>query len=391
VTQEHSSDSRKSRARERHERRKARGQGGMAQPSGASLPRPRASRRAPRQLQPAGGFKLPEIRLPYARLIVYAVGGAVFLLLVIFTLGRLSNNSQPASPNAIWLGTQWTYDQPSDDAVSALAARLRDHQISVAYAWVSLLQPNGAWSDTLRLGDVQAFAAQFKAAYPDARLYGWLSVAAQDEDGLNRLADAGIQQQITDFSRRVTSELGFDGVMLNIVPVLDGDEGFLSLLRRIRVVLGDAAVLAVAVPPDWTPDDPSVPQPPQIAPGTIWRDEYKQRVALLADQMVVMAFNSGLADPEDYTAWVAYQTQVFMQAVTALETNTQVLIGIPSYDTRSPEHDPAVESMAAAAAGIKRAASATEAASLLRGVAIYAEWDTDDGDWDIFRRAWLNR
>lgn len=356
----------------------------MAQPSGAVRP--------VRQLRPAGGWQMPKIRLPHGQFLLYGAAGVVAILAVVLLLGQLKNDQSPASANAIWLGTEWTYDQPTDEALRSLADRLRDHQIGTVYAWVSLLQPNGAWSDTLKLDNVRAFTDRFRQAYPQMTLYGWLSVAAQNEEGNNRLAEAALQQQVADFSARLARELGFDGVFLNIVPVGNGDEGYLGLLRKVRQSIGDSTPLAVAVPPDWTPDDPDVPQPPLIAPGTVWETAYKQRVALIADQMVITAYNSGLTSAIDYTAWVAYQVRTFAQSLAELETNTNLLIGVPSYDTVSDEHDPAVENILTAATGIRDGlVQAGSAASYVRGAAIYAEWDTDDDDWRQFKNTWVNR
>src|SRR5690242_3891258 len=105
---------RRNSARERHQRRK---QQGMAQPSGT-----------PRQLKPSGGFELPEVHIPFNRLVIYGVAGAAFLIVVIMLIGRLKNDSPKSSPNAIWISTQWTYDSPDDAALTALVQKLRDHQ-----------------------------------------------------------------------------------------------------------------------------------------------------------------------------------------------------------------------------------------------------------------------
>ena len=100
-------------ARERHQRRKQ----GMAQPSNV-----------PRQLRPSGGYALPEVRIPINRLVIYGIAGAAFLIVVIILIGRLKNDAPKTSANAIWIGTQWTYDSPDDAALTALVQKLRDHQ-----------------------------------------------------------------------------------------------------------------------------------------------------------------------------------------------------------------------------------------------------------------------
>lgn len=371
---------RKTRARERHERRKERQQG-MAQPTSS----------VPRHLAPTGSFKLPEIRLPENRIVVYGAGAVVFILAVILILGRLKNTSPETGSNAIWLGTQWTYDAPDDAAVSGLVQKLRDNRIGTVYAWVSLLQPSNAWTDTGKLNQVKAFVQQFKRLYPQAKIYGWLSIGSQGADGNNRLGDPSVQQMIADFSEAMITQNQFDGVALNVLPVTGGDENYLALLRKVRATIGEEGFMAVAVPPDWTPTDANITLPPQIAPNTIWDEAYKQRVALLADQLIVTAYNSGLSSPADYSTWVAYQVKAFANAIADLDATTDILIGVPTYDDQLTTHDPAVENVTSAVSGIRDGLSQAGVASqFIRGIAIYAEWQTTEDDWSKIKSLWAN-
>lgn len=372
-----SENPRRNRARERHERRKNKLTGTVI-PVNTS-----------RQLRPSGGFKLPQIRIPINWLILYGMAGAAFLLVVIFLIGRLKNETPTVGTNAIWLGTQYTYDTPDDVTVSDLVQKLRDNRVGVVYAWVGLLQPNSTWSEVAKFPQVEIFVEQFNRLYPEAELYGWLSIGAQGEDGNNRLGDSNVQQLIADFSQRVVTDFGFDGLVLNVVPVTGGDESYLALLRKIRGTIGEDISMAVAVPPDWTPTDTDLVIPQQIAPGTVWPEEYKQRVALLADQIVITGYNSGLDTAADYAAWVAYQVQAFAGAVAALDTTTQILIGVPTYDAQPPMHDPMVENVESAIQGIRDGMTqAGDAASYISGIAIYAEWQTTDSDWANIKLLW---
>lgn len=370
---------RKSRARERHERRKDRQQG---------ISRPAAS--VPRQIRTPSSIKVPEIRLPNNRLLLYGFGGAIFIMLVIYTLGRLKNDEPEVFPNAIWIGSQFTYDNPSDEAFTVLVNRLRENRIGTVYAWVSLLQPDGAWTEVNRLNGAREFVERLKTADPMVQVYGWLSIGSQGADGNNRMGDPAVQQNIADFSQRLVGEFGFDGVFLNVVPVAGGDESYLGLLRKVRAVIGDQSDLAVAVPPDWTPEDTTIALPPQIAPGTVWAQEYKQRVALLADHLFVANYNAGLETAEDYAAWVAYQVEAYTSALAELDTDTQLLIGVPTYDAVPPSHDPAVENVESAVQGIRAGlAQAGDAAAYMQGIGIYAEWETSPEEWGQIRAHWV--
>jgi hypothetical protein len=353
----------------------------MVQPSGVSN----------RQLRAAGGFELPRIQLPSTtRLFLFGGAGLIFIIVVILGLGRFAGESLPVSlPNAIWLGPQYTYEQPNEAQVSNLIVRLREHSIGTVYAWVSLLQPTNTWSDTARLDRVRGFVDQFKRLYPEVRLYGWLSVDAQSTSDSPRLADPELQRIVADFSRRMTGEFGFDGVMLNVVPVANNDVNYLNLLRGIRSSIGDAASLAVAVPPDWSPTEAGIPRAPDIEPGTIWEQNYKQRVALISDHMVVAAYNTGFTDAADYARWMAYQVETYAIALAELQASTELLIGVPAYNA-APLHDPLVENVESAVTGIQAGMQAAgEAGARITGIALYAEWEATERDWSQFRAMWL--
>lgn len=381
---------RRGRARERQQRRRERRQHVM--------PASGRSTKKPRQISVPGGFKMPNVNLSQGRNLLYIVGGLLFVIGVIVVLGLFKDNTAPTDPNALWIGTEWTYDNPSNEDVLAFSRRLREHRIGTVYAWVSWLKPDGRWSgrsdDTNEFADVQAsvqaFVEQFKLVYPEARLYGWVSVPTDTLGIPARLGEPDVQQAIASFSRRVIDELGFDGVFLNIETVWDGDEDFLAVLRRVRSTLGTQIPISVAVPPDWSPLGVDIPVSSSILPGTAWAKEYKQGVALLVDEIAVMAYNSGLTSVADYAEWMAYQVRAFSQAIDELGTDTDLVIGIPTYDAELPAHDPAVENIPSALNGIQLGLNAAgDAARLVRGLAIYASWETDDDEWAQFQRGWI--
>jgi hypothetical protein len=311
---------------------------------------------------------------------------------VVFILGRIRNRPAEGYPNATWISDEWTYTAPGDELIAAFADKLRQNQVGVVYAWVSQLQPDGSWFGGANFENVRDFAARFKAAYPDAEIYGWVNVPVIA--GGFTLDQPPIQTIVADLSQRIVGEFGFDGVFVNVDPVLTGDPGFLALLRRVRGAIGVDTPLGAAVPPDWTPTDAEIALPPQIAPGTVWDDTYKQSVALLVDHMTVRTYNTGFASASDYSAWVAYQVETFTGAVADLGVSTALYFGVPTYDAEPdanpPRFDPAAENVESAAVGIRSGMLAVgEDADFVAGAAVYADWTTDETEWDIFRRVWL--
>lgn len=374
--------SRSGRARERQRRRRERQAGTDT------------ARRGPSQINPARSVTLPRLNLSLTRgrLLLVIGGAAVFIVVVIALIGRLKEPEVALAPNAVWLGTGWTYELQELDDIDGLAAHLQDFDIGTVYAWVSWLQEDESWRGAENFGAVGAFAKGLKNTYPESRILGWVSFPVNMGEDNYRLDDETLQQDIADFSARVVNDLGFDGVFLNIEPVWDGDENFLALLRKVRASVGEDAIISVAVPPDWSPVGAGIPVPPLIVPGTIWSTEYKQSVALLADEMAIMAYNSGLDDPDDYAEWTAYQVRAFAEALDPLGEGTTLMMGIPTYDAEPPGHDPEVENIRTAVRGVLDGLrQAGGAARLVRGLAIYADWTTDDAEWQQFKTDWVNR
>ena len=294
-----------------------------------------APRKAPRQTAPGNRVRLPRLGLSINRIWISVIVAIAVVVSVVFVLGRLRPTQQTAADNAIWAGTDWTYDAPDDASVAAFAQQLKDQGIGAVYAWVSWLQDDGTWRGATNFPNVKRFVEQFRAAYPEATLYGWVSLPVDSGPDGYRLDDEGVAQPVADFSQRVVSDFGFDGVHLNVEPVWNGDENYLALVRAVRAAVGIDTPVSVAAPPDWSPVNAGIPVPPLIVPGTAWDATYKQSLALLADEIAVMAYNSGLSSPADYSQWVAYQVSTWARSISALGEGTEIVIGMPTYDCRA--------------------------------------------------------
>jgi hypothetical protein len=365
-------------ARDRYERRKQQ-----------ATPKSSSSRSSRRQITVPQNLNIPKI--PGGnRVLIGVVGAIVFVVLIVYVLGRVRNSNLTTQPNALWLGTEWTYDDHTDDQIADLVKKLRDRHIGTVYAYVSYLQFNGTWRNEDKFDKVTAFAKQFKQAYPEGQLYGLIGIPTSDAAHPPRLNDVNLQQQVAALAKRVITDFGYQGVFIDAEPVWDGDQDYLALLRGVRSAVGIDAKISAAIPPDWSPSNATVPVPALMEPNTEWKKEYKQSVVLLVDQMVVMVFNSTLPTASDYSQWVAYQVKAFALAIGELDTNTDLLIGIPTFDPELPGHDPAVENIDSAVQGVKAGlVQAGDAARYVKGLAIYADWTTDDTEWTAFQNDWI--
>lgn len=348
--------------------------------------------RQPRQIRPLDGLKLPTINLPINRPLIGIIAAVAFVVLIVFGLGRLRNDPDVALTNAIWIGREWTLEPRTAEEIAAFAESLRGRRIGVIYAWVSWLQPDGSWNGEAAFDNLTAFRQAFKTAYPAARLYGWISLPTEVTPGVRRIADPALQAQVASLGQTLIATYGFDGVFLNADPVWSGDQDYLALLRAVRAAVGLQTPIGVALPPDWTPADADVPQPPSIAPGTVWATPYKQNVMLLVDHIAVMAFQSGFTSLVDYSAWVAHQVVSFTGAAAELNTPLEIVIGVPTLPDGTPRFDPGVENIDSAVAGVREGIRrAGNAGSYITGIALYPEWETSADEWAAYQRAWIER
>lgn len=388
-----------SKARERQQRRQQRQQ----QVSATSSPR----RKLAAQLSPSGGFRFDTASLRQLRPVLAGVGAVVFMALVVVAVGLFAEDPPERTPNGIWLGSEWTYTRHEDDAVRDFVDQLRRHGIGTAYAHVSELNLDGSWTgkpDGLnRFAEVEsevgAFAVQFKRLYPEATLYGNLIFRIDLGDDGYRLDEGTLHQAIAEFAVRVVDTLGFDGVSIQVDPfVPNGDRNFLALLRQVRQTLGDDPLMAVVASPDWTPADSDVPATTLLSPGTAWDNEYKQRVALIQmDQIVVRAYNSYMIsingyDASDYAAWMAHQVRSFMDAILNLQTDTRLMIAVSTGNNIPNARDVLVEGIPAAASGVRQGLSGfdEEEVAVFQGIAVYEAETTSDEEWSVFKENWID-
>lgn len=284
--------------------------------------------------------------------------------------------------NATWLEFAWTANAVSPDAVRQLGARLRDHAIDTVYVEASAWRTDG----TLLEGQyVQDFVTTLREILPDVRVLLWLRMS------VDQIANPDQQAMVVALADKALHQWGLDGVQLNGLAVASGSSSYVELLRSLRDLVGAEGLLSVTVPPDRIPSDPDVPVGSTSDPELTWSVSYKQRIGLLGvDEVVIMAHASGLDDGEDYTAWVRYQLSSYISALSGLEEPVEIVVAVPTYDA-GPEHDPAVETVEAALAGVRAALQDRDVAAWLRGVGLFEYKTTDSREWSVYRERWLGR
>lgn len=352
----------------------------------------------------AAGFSLPNISISKLGRWLYVIIAVVIFFGILIALGLFKNDAPVSYANAVWLGSEWSYTQRAPEDMLGLANRFKQHRIGTTYAYVAYLKGDNMWSGR-RAGtntfdevqsEVAAFVGSYRLAYPESTLIGWLGIPNDLEVTAGqpyRITDPAVRAEIAAMAGRVVNDFGFDGVILNVEPMPERDSAaFIALLQDVRQAIGEEGRLSVTMFADIAPSDLTVPRNQRAAETNAiaeYSRDFKQRVALLTDEIMVMAYNSSLTAPSDYVEWVAYQTQSYAEAVAELEGGADVLIGIPTYDDQGQIHFATVENIPSAVEGVLRGKQrAGESAIAINGVAIYAEWTTTDDEWRLFNQFW---
>ena len=303
---------------------------------------------------------------------------SLFLLAYLF-LPQVSDRQPPRTDLrlAVWMGVTWSKDAHTPGEIRDLAKGLLARDVDEIYVYVSYLRADDKFNSTY--GQAETFVIQMKRHAPGMRILAWIGVPISVEraDGTtiaNRLHSAQIREQIALFSQFAVIELGFDGVHLNAEMIADGDRMVLDTLDQIRQGLPPAAILSVTAHPL------RMTQPVTTMPYPVlshhWSHGYLKQVAQRTDQVVLMAYDSGLVFPRDYLNWVAYQTSAGQE--TLLDIGTELLIGLPSSEEWTPSHQTQAETLHIALSGLRDGLS-----ERLDGIAIYPFWETDVKEWQL--------
>jgi hypothetical protein len=229
---------------------------------------------------------------------------------------------------------------------------------------------------------MRRFRAVARQAAPDLKVLPWVGGLRvgyrRHRTGTVDLTDLSQRQRIVAECRGLMDE-GFDGVHVNIEPVANGDDNFLSLLRALRTAVGGGIVSVSAIRPG--------PMELPGAPNFLWSPAYYARVAGEADQVVVMAYDTALPTPILYRRYMAYVART-VDSTLSRSSRARVLVGIPTYDQTGLMHRIAVENPENALLGLVAGLRGRTGGGTFEGVALYAGWTTDAQEWATYERLW---
>jgi hypothetical protein len=175
-----------------------------------------------------------------------------------------------------------------------------------------------------------------------------LWVSGSESDHVNRTER---HAEIARWLRATVDAYGVDGILLDLEPFGRDNPRFLSLLAAVRQELGDTW-LGVNGPPNGR-----------------WSGAFLAQLASSVDAMSPMFYDTTLTDPAQYTELVRSELARYLAAVGG---DAAVLPSLPAYSA-NPWHDPRVENIATAAAGIGALTGERPG-----GAAVYWWWEFDE-------------
>lgn len=285
--------------------------------------------------------------------------------------------------NAVWLEHRWLERPHPAAETETLVAKLVGHGVQYAFPHLIPFDASGRLPPHSR-EQLRSFLESARRAAPGLRVLPWVG-------GLRRgyrrtlagsldLADLGQRQRIVAECRGLIDE-GFDGVHVNVEPVDDGNVEFLALLRALRTAVGAARLLSVSA------IRPGLVSPPG-ARNFFWTLGYYERVAALVDQVVIMSYDTGLPTAGLYRRYVSWSASSVTRALAQSRSRARVLLGVPTYDQTGLMHRAGVETPENALLGVIAGLRGVGGGGTFEGVALYAEWTTDEEEWRSYERLW---
>ena len=284
--------------------------------------------------------------------------------------------------NGLWIKHAWVGNEQEESVVEDLALKLAKYDIKYVYVHTGPIDADGTIPEE-RYKFAEEFLQILTTKNPDVVPLAWLGQLRSEVD----IDDPEIRTSIVETCEKLISETGYAGIHYDIEPIPHEDQAFLDLLQETREKIGEAPI-SIATD-EWQPslisDVVGVILEQEIT--SYWETDYFQSTAEIADQIVVMTYDTSLSDPEHYE-WLVEQQVIYLSQMLA-PAGKELLIGIPTYEDDKDSFDPKVENMETGLNGViaglnnKRTTRDT-----FPGVAIYANWETDESEWDVYEKLW---
>lgn len=284
-----------------------------------------------------------------------------------------------AAEHATWLhGRWWRWKGTRSAAVRSLARELTSRSIRWVFPRAGFLRRSGRTPRSTRAA--RSLVRRLARQAPGVKVLPWVIGFTHRHLGRG-------QRWIDRTSRglaRLVARSGSHGVHLDIEPPF-GSFGQLpgrrlADLARALKRRRPAALISFAVHPVATPSFPRGLRPENVRP-----------LLAVADQVVVMMYDTALADPRRFARAVSEQVEVLGRL--AAGHRVGMWLGAAAYPAHRGRrwrrlHQPQVENVAATARALTAALRASAHAARWRGIAVFARYSARQRDWEALGALW---
>jgi len=330
------------------------------------------------------------IKHPYLIIILSCIILLLFSLLgyVLWSPGvDIKDGRYDLGRNGIWIQHGWLGDDSwfaqnhkedripyfrNSAKILELADQLNKHHIADVFPHLCPTLPNGQ-IPPVDNQQTEKFLREFDGFRVMPWIGGVLDKQAFPRDPKWR---RNFREAILDLMR---THPKFQGVHINIEPWPSGNKDILTLLEEVRKILPKGKILSVAAFPP-----PTLWQPNK---AIHWDEAYFRRIAELADQVVVMMYDTSIK----YKKFYQHLMKSWTVEVLNWSEGMDVLLGVPAYyDKGVGYHNPDIENLLNALSGIHAGLSRCEKIpSNYQGISLYCEWEMDEPKWKYLREHFL--
>lgn len=287
------------------------------------------------------------------------------------------------SRNAVWLEHRWLQGQYTEEDLQTLVEVIQNHGMQYVFPHLAPSDLNGrlpAFSHPA----AKHFRKYLQDRVPGLRILPWIGGV---QVGYQQMNEGTIQLQSDLYLLRFANEalflvheMQFDGIHLNIEPVLSGDSALLNYLRLLKSKIGREKILSLAA------FKPSYIEGVNISPLHSWDLNYIESLAAVCDQIVIMNYDTSIPEPALYEFFTRTKLEALLVRLAEKRLPVKILLGVPTYDS-SRNHDARVENIQTALSAVR---SVVLTQQQFEGIALYAYWTTDSKEWKEFSDLWVN-
>lgn len=303
---------------------------------------------------------------------------SITILLFLWVLTACAPIVSPTEPwhNSIYLEHDWVDQEPSEAKVKELLTHLHAVHADTVFLHVGPLEADGTIPAD-RSPYAEEIVNMLKKKDPNLHIQAWIGQKEARGGGVLDLRDRNVRGRIVETAVQY-ADLGFDGIHLNIEPLITEDNSLEILLKDIKKSIGDHTLSMAIIPLEPVGGIHDISKLWRGGDGMFLSPEEFSRLSSHVDQVMVMAYDTGLQEPLFYTTFVSLATQRFLEDQ---ESQVKFFIGIPTYEDKRDNFNPDVENLTTAILGVQNGLEASGTKPTFLGVGIYAHWTTDEAEW----------